>query len=58
MKKPDYITFRTTPQVKAVLEKLANEGFSSLSQECEMIIVSWLLEKKQITPQEMKRERA
>jgi hypothetical protein len=58
MKKPDYITFRTTPRVKVVLERLATEGFRSLSQECEMVIVQWLLEKKQITKQDLDKDRA
>jgi hypothetical protein len=58
MKKPDYITFRTTPRVKAALEELASEGFRSLSQECEMVIVQWLLEKKHITKQDLDKDRA
>ena len=36
------ITFKTKPQVKKALEKLAEEGFRSLSGQVEMIIVKYL----------------
>jgi hypothetical protein len=43
--KPASITFKTSPQVKEALEKLAKEGFRSLSQQVEMIIVKYLKEQ-------------
>jgi hypothetical protein len=43
--KPESITFKTTPEIKKVLEKLADEGFRSLSAQCEMIIIKYLQEQ-------------
>ena len=40
--KPSSITFKTSPHVKAALEMLAKEGFRSLSQQVEMIVVKYL----------------
>jgi hypothetical protein len=53
MAKDENIAFRTSPEIKKVLQKLADEGYRSLSQQCEMIIVEWLKEKGYIkkTPQ-------
>lgn len=43
--KPASITFKTSPRVKEALEKLAKEGFRSLSQQVEMIVVKHLEEQ-------------
>jgi hypothetical protein len=40
--KPANISFKTTPEIKAILDKLAKEGFRSLSAQIEMIIIKWL----------------
>ncbi len=45
MKKTEYITYRTEPDVKAVLVKLAAEKKWSLSQLTEEIVKEWLEEK-------------
>ena len=44
MAKGEYIGFRTETEVKQILQKLADEGYRTLSQECEMIIKEWLKE--------------
>ena len=44
MAKEEYIAFRTSDQVKQILEDVAKQDFRSLSQQCEMIIVQWLKE--------------
>ena len=44
MAKEEYIAFRTSAQVKQILEEVAKKDFRSLSQQCEMIIVQWLKE--------------
>ncbi len=38
MAKPVQIGFRTTPEIKEILEKLAKEGYRTVSQEVEMIV--------------------
>ena len=38
------IGIRTSTEVRDILEELAEEGFRSLSQQCEMIIIKWLRE--------------
>ena len=43
--KTSSITFKTSPRVKEALEALAKEGFRSLSQQVEMIVVKHLEEK-------------
>ena len=43
--KTSSITFKTSPRVKEALEVLAKEGFRSLSQQVEMIIVKHLEEQ-------------
>jgi len=43
--KPASITFKTTPEIKEALEKLAEEGFRSLSQQIEMIVYKYLEEQ-------------
>jgi hypothetical protein len=42
MTKDEYIGFRTTDEIKSVLQKLAEDGYRTLSQQCEMIIKQWL----------------
>jgi hypothetical protein len=42
MGKDENIAFRTSPEVKEILDKLARAGYRSLSQQCEMIIIEWL----------------
>lgn len=44
MAKEEYIGFRTAPETKSLLQKLADEGYRTLSQQCEMIIIEWLKE--------------
>jgi len=43
--KKSSITFKTTPALKEALEKMAKEGFRSLSAQVEMIIIKYLEEK-------------
>jgi hypothetical protein len=50
MAKDDYIAFRTSAEIKQLLQKLAGEGYRTLSQECEMIIIEWLKEHGHIKP--------
>lgn len=45
MKKTEYITYRTTANIRDVLKKLADEKKWSLSQLTEEIVKSWLQEK-------------
>jgi hypothetical protein len=42
MGKDENIAFRTSAETKQLLERLAKEGYRSLSQQCEMIITQWL----------------
>ncbi|MFP3870999.1 MAG: hypothetical protein ACLFVT_09010 [Syntrophobacteria bacterium] len=44
MAKPVNIGFRTTPEIKEILEELSREGYRTLSQQVEMIIREWLKE--------------
>ncbi|MDH3556079.1 MAG: hypothetical protein OEU80_06510 [Deltaproteobacteria bacterium] len=44
MAKPVNMVFRTTPEIKEVLEKLAREGYKTVSQQVEMIVREWLKE--------------
>lgn len=43
--KPASITFKTASEVKEALEKLAKEGFRSLSAQVEMIVIKYLDEQ-------------
>ena len=43
--KESSITFKTTPELKEALEKLAKQGFRSLSAQVEMIVVKYLEEQ-------------
>jgi len=45
MAKDAYLGVRTTKEVRQILERLAEEGYRTLSQQCEMIIVEWLKEQ-------------
>ena len=40
--KPSSITFKTVPEIKEALEKLAKEGFRTLSAQVEMIVIKYL----------------
>jgi len=44
MAKPVQIGFRTTPEIKEILEKLAKKGYRTVSQQVEMIVREWLKE--------------
>jgi hypothetical protein len=50
MAKDEYIGFRTAVEIKQILQKLADEGYRTLSQECEMIIIEWLKKHGHIKP--------
>jgi hypothetical protein len=43
--KPASVTFKTTPKIKAALEKLAKDNFRSLSMQVEMIAAKYLEEQ-------------
>jgi ribosomal protein S8 len=45
MGKEENIAFRTSSETKQILETLAKEGYRSLSQQCEMIVLDWLKQK-------------
>lgn len=45
-KKTEVVTVRFTPAVKKELERRAKEGFRTLSQEVEMIVVKTLDKEK------------
>ena len=40
-----YTVSALTEEIKDLLEKLAEEGYRSLSQQCEMAIIEWLKER-------------
>lgn len=42
MPKNEHIGFRTTPEVKKILLNLADQGYRTVSQQCEMIVIEWL----------------
>jgi len=44
--KPDSIKFKTTPQIKMILERLAKEGFRSLLSQVEMIVAKFLEDQR------------
>ena len=44
MAKPVNIGFRTSSEIKELLEQLAKKGYRTLSQQVEMIIREWLEE--------------
>jgi hypothetical protein len=45
MSKEESITIRTRSEIKEILQKLANKGYRTLSQQCEMILLEWLKAK-------------
>ena len=44
MAKNEYIGFRTSKEIKQILQELADEGYRTLSQQCEMAVIEWLKE--------------
>jgi hypothetical protein len=50
MGKDENIGFRTSTEIKKILDQLAAEGYRTLSQQCEMIILRWLTEHGHIKP--------
>lgn len=48
MAKDAYIGVRTTQEVRKILERLAEEGYRTLSQQAEMAIIEWLKEQGHI----------
>jgi len=54
MAKNEYIGFRTSAEIKQVLQKLADEGYRTLSQQCEMAIIEWLKDKGYLKKQSMR----
>jgi len=52
MGKDENIAFRTSPEIKEILDKLAKAGYRTLSQQCEMIIIEWLQERGYVKREE------
>ena len=48
MAKDVYIGFRTTAEIRETLQEMANEGFRTLSQQCEMVVIQWLKQHGQL----------
>ena len=48
MAKDVYIGFRTTAEIRETLQEMADEGFRTLSQQCEMIVIQWLKQHGQL----------
>ncbi len=48
MAKDEYIGFRTTANIKQILQELADQGYRTLSQQCEMAIIEWLKQHGQL----------
>jgi hypothetical protein len=48
MAKDVYIGFRTTAEIRKTLQEMANEGFRTLSQQCEMVVIQWLKQHDQL----------
>ena len=44
MAKNEYIGFRTSKEIKQILQELADEGYRTLSQQCDMAVIEWLKE--------------
>ena len=44
MAKTEYIGLRTTKEIRDILQKLAKDGYRTLSQQAEMAIIEWLKE--------------
>jgi hypothetical protein len=45
MAKDAYLGVRTTKEIRKILERLAEEGYRTLSQQAEMAIIEWLKEQ-------------
>lgn len=45
MAKNKHIGFRTSDEIKELLQQLADKGYRTISQQCEMIIIEWLKEQ-------------
>jgi predicted transcriptional regulator len=54
MAKTEYIGIRTTSEIKKILQDLADKGYRSLSQQCEMAIIEWLKEHEYLKNQNKK----
>lgn len=54
MAKDEYIGFRTTSQIKEILQRMAMQDYRTLSQQCEMIIVEWLKDHGHLKEKPMK----
>lgn len=48
MAKNEYIGFRTSTETKQILQELADKGYRTLSQQCEMIIIEWLKKQRHL----------
>jgi hypothetical protein len=48
MAKTEYIGIRTTPEIKKIIKKLAEEGFRTISQQVDMILIEWLRENSHL----------
>jgi hypothetical protein len=55
MAKDEYIGFRTTSEIKDILQKLADEGYRTLSQQCEMLLVEWLKANGYLTEKKLRK---
>ena len=55
MAKDEYIGFRTNAKIKQILQELADQGYRTLSQQCEMAIIEWLKEHGHL-PDELKKK--
>ena len=54
MAKDKHIGFRTSSEIKQILQRLAEKGYRTISQECEMIIIEWLKEHGHLKKQPKK----
>jgi ribosomal protein S8 len=52
MAKQEYIGFRTTTEIREILERMAKKGYRTLSQQCEMIIIEWLKDNGHLDKEE------
>jgi hypothetical protein len=55
MAKDEYIGFRTNAKIKQILQELADQGYRTLSQQCEMAVIQWLKEHGYL-PDELKKK--
>ncbi len=54
MPKDEYIAFRTSEGIKETLQKVAEEEYRTLSQQCEMIVIEWLKQRGHLKPKDNK----